>query len=72
MARFEAVFDCGDDDRVSEWKVVEWTYDDGHGNQFGSTIARAQTKLDAEQQAAILNTALEVELNGMQECEFDC
>lgn len=72
MPRFEAVFDCGDDDRLAEWKVVEWTYDDGYGNRFGSKVAHANNKLDAQQQAAILNAAQEVELNGMQECEFDC
>lgn len=72
MSRFEAVFDCGDDDRLPEWRVVEWISDDGCGNRIGNSVARASNELDAHQQAAILNAALEVEINGMQECEFDC
>lgn len=72
MSRFEAVFDHGDEDYPPEWRIVEWTYDDGCGNRVGNPVARADSELDARQQAAILNAALEVEINGMQECEFDC
>lgn len=72
MARFEAWFDCGDADRLPEWKVVKWSCESEFGSRSGETVAYALDQRDAQQQAAILNAALEVELNGMQECEFDC
>ncbi len=71
MSRFEAVFDCGDDDRLPTWEVVEWDYDDGRGNRWGHRAEFAADKHDAERTADLLNAAYERELVANQECEFD-
>jgi len=72
-ARFEALLDCGDDDRIPEWEVIEWDYTNPeNGSRYGHCVARAENELDAKQQAAFLNAARELESLEYQECEFDC
>jgi hypothetical protein len=72
MARFEAVFDCGDDEMLAHWAVVEWTFDDGQGNRIGRTIEKffgGNAEEDAYDIAAYHN---DMRLNPFESgCEFD-
>jgi hypothetical protein len=72
MARFEAVFYEGDDDRLPAWEVVEWTFDNGQGNRSGRTVETfrgANAEEDAYDIAAFHNDML---LNPFESgCEFD-
>lgn len=70
--RYEACFDCGDDDRLPCWEVIEWTFDDGRGNRMGGAVADyGDDRAGAELHASILNTAADVDAFFNQECEFD-
>lgn len=69
--RFEPMFDCGDDDRLACWEVIEWDWFDAVGNRSGQRVAYAQDEQDAIEQAAVLNAAYEREQFAQQECEFD-
>jgi hypothetical protein len=71
MARFEAFFDCGDDDRVPEWCVVEWDWGNEFGSRSGHTAAQAVDEEDAQRIASLLNVAYARSLFDDQECEFD-
>jgi hypothetical protein len=72
MTRFEASFDCGDDDRLPQWEVVEWTHAGPDGTRWGHRAAYADDKHDAEHTASMLNAAYERSLYDTQGCEFDC
>ena len=47
--RYEAVFDCGDEETLAAWEVVEWTVVNEKG-RIGRTVERFYGK-DAEEYA---------------------
>ena len=57
--RFEAVFDCGDDDREPRWSVVEWDYISPSGARSGSKVQDFPScdfgRTQAEELAFVLN-----------------
>ena len=59
--RFEPMLDCGDDDGVPCWEVVEWDWCDSAGNRSGHRVAYASDEQDAINQATILNAAIETD-----------
>lgn len=70
--RYEAVFDCGDDDRLPAWEVIEWTFDDGKGNRAGNTVDRfygSEAECEAHEVADLLNEAENINFDAG--CEFD-
>ena len=68
---YEACFDCGDDDRLPSWDVVEWTHVTTSA-KAGTVVARYYgDEIGAREHASILNTAAAVDAFETQECEFD-
>lgn len=74
MARFEADFDPGEDDRMPEWVVIEWTFDNGEGCRVGRTIGSFYGKnaeVQAKEMAQILQEGYEQEIADWEASEFD-
>lgn len=73
MARFEAVFDPGEDDRLPEWVVVEWTSDNGKGCRSGSAVWRSYNLSTGEREAHEIAETMnhEWEIALQEACEFD-
>lgn len=54
MARFEVRFDCGDSDRLPEFRVIEWTTITEAG-RVGRTVASFYDEEEAHFNAICLN-----------------
>ena len=70
--KYEAVFDCGDEEMLAHWAVVEWTFDDGRGNRAGRTIDKffgSEAECQAHEVADLLNQAENINFDAG--CEFD-
>lgn len=70
--KYQAMFEPGDDDSIPTWVVVEWTRVDAD-NRVGQVVATfgISEKILAQQEAATLNAAADLELVNSQECEYD-
>lgn len=64
MARFEASFFPGEDDRMPSWDVVEWCHNDGCGNRIGRKVESfysATAEQDAKQLTKVLQESYNLE-----------
>ena len=69
--RYEAVFDCGDDESLPAWEVVEWTVTNENG-RIGKLVDRfygSEAECEAHEVADLLNQADNLEFD--PGCEFD-
>lgn len=69
--RYEAVFDCGDDETLPAWEVVEWTIVNEKG-RVGNIVDRfygPEAECEAHEIADLLNEAENINFDAG--CEFD-
>ena len=72
MARFEASFYPGEDnERLPEWKVVEWTYvNTDNGSKSGRTVWKTYDLENGEKEANEMAWLLQEEYNQEFYAEF--